>query len=983
MSFINFTNFSAPKERMILKKDLLEALIKYETKSKTKAQGLIKDLDEEVSFGTAISLFSNKLAGVAAINIIESGIPAEELEDETEDVTPEVVDADGENYAKADSRAEDSEEEVKDELVDGEDGSKEVADAVTESDLNDPVLMAFRAAKMNREKELAKPKRKPLYGKQRRKAEDNLWQISQDLKDLYADRGQMLIDMEQEAEVEGGPIADEYGDRLNKIEDQIQKLISKRNKLEMALVEGYSVKESINEKIKVTKDKFPYIEFKEDGKKYEVEFDQGDIIDDHGNEGKDWYYVGVDQNGDEWEIDVYTDFRDEPEDWFYDTIKRVDESVVTESDIKFKPGDEIEYKQLFGMGSKQDWTTLTGVVAKVKNKKKTPFGRPNPYQELVLKNGAVVSPYNNHKDIKLVESVVSEAKYDKKKLLKAIENSDDAMILVKGKEYIIYNPDNGNDDNAAMWGDKTIMALDQDGEEHEFKYSDIERFSESVVTEAKSWGTYGTPEAKTVTKALDKALAKFESSLEKAHAEYKATVKQFTTGDKKETGNKSGFNDTEGRDNVAFYTEKAIENALGMSKWAGALEYKVGWMYESTKLTWDSLLERINKKSVNEGWWVMDKNKPEARRLMKDLDKGFDKLEKTVEKAYNEWVELVKSYTTGKDAEEGKLAGFDKHQGKDEVKGLTTSMLIRIFGLNPRTGNYSANWMFENLNDFEAVEEGRSINKIKKEFDQVVSAMASKVASWKECKSKGDSEGEASCLAELKELTARKKALMSELDGAVGLKDINAELAENKLKGAKLVIIEGVMSDIHQMIGNHKSFSSFEKEFFKEYGHKKAMKRTPEFLEWLEALYNDFDYVTDESVGESSKTIEPLHIEENPEGYASRNFLVSDDLKDENDPTPSETGDEVDVMGESQINDEENNPNPEGYPSPSGDSQDVPNENEVHCEKCSHSWDVKEGGEDMSLCHQCGWDSMAQKYDLVRLAAWKEDVIKNVIGLQK
>lgn len=110
------------------------------------------------------------------------------------------------------------------------------------SDMNDPVLMAFRAAKMNREKQLAmaKPKRKPLYGKQREKAEDNLWQISQDLKDLYADRGQMLIDMEQEAETEGGPIADEYGDKLNKIEDQIQKLISKRNKLEMMLAENYN-----------------------------------------------------------------------------------------------------------------------------------------------------------------------------------------------------------------------------------------------------------------------------------------------------------------------------------------------------------------------------------------------------------------------------------------------------------------------------------------------------------------------------------------------------------------------------------------------------------------------------------------------------------------------------------------------------------------------------------------------------------------------
>jgi len=94
------------------------------------------------------------------------------------------------------------------------------------------------------------------------------------------------------------------------------------------------IEESVNEKIKVIKDKFPYIEFKEGGKKYEVEFDQGDIIDDHGNEGKDWYYVGVDQNGDEWEIDVYTDYRDEPEDWFHDTIKRADESVVTEKFVK-------------------------------------------------------------------------------------------------------------------------------------------------------------------------------------------------------------------------------------------------------------------------------------------------------------------------------------------------------------------------------------------------------------------------------------------------------------------------------------------------------------------------------------------------------------------------------------------------------------------------------------------------------------------------
>ena len=108
------------------------------------------------------------------------------------------------------------------------------------TNINDPILMAFRAAKMKREKELAKPKtkRKPLYGKQREMAEDKLWNISQDLKDLYSDRGQLLIDMEQEAEVEGGPIADRYGAELDRIESEIQKLIAQRNKLEMRLAEG-------------------------------------------------------------------------------------------------------------------------------------------------------------------------------------------------------------------------------------------------------------------------------------------------------------------------------------------------------------------------------------------------------------------------------------------------------------------------------------------------------------------------------------------------------------------------------------------------------------------------------------------------------------------------------------------------------------------------------------------------------------------------
>ena len=87
------------------------------------------------------------------------------------------------------------------------------------------------------------------------------------------------------------------------------------------------------------------------------------------------------------------------------------------------------------------------------------------------------------------ESVVNEAKFDKKKLMKAMKHDDGIIQLANGDEFIIYNPDNGNDENTAMWNDKVIFALDKDGEEHEVKYSDIVSYNESVVNEAVSKAT--------------------------------------------------------------------------------------------------------------------------------------------------------------------------------------------------------------------------------------------------------------------------------------------------------------------------------------------------------------------------------------------------------------------------------------------------------------------------------------------------------------
>ena len=97
------------------------------------------------------------------------------------------------------------------------------------------------------------------------------------------------------------------------------------------------------------------------------------------------------------------------------------------------------------------------------------------------------------------ESVVTEAKYNKKSLLKKLGKADDATIQTgNGKEYVIYNPDSNNDDNAAMWNDNSVFAVDQDGEEHEIDYKDIglvlveSNVNEAEVSSAEDFREYAT-----------------------------------------------------------------------------------------------------------------------------------------------------------------------------------------------------------------------------------------------------------------------------------------------------------------------------------------------------------------------------------------------------------------------------------------------------------------------------------------------------------
>jgi hypothetical protein len=87
-----------------------------------------------------------------------------------------------------------------------------------EADLNDPVAMKMRAAKMKADK-LAKM-RAANAGDD---GNDKFFDAAK-LRALKKKRAQIMRDMEQEAEMEGGPIADKYGDMLNKIDKAIAML---------------------------------------------------------------------------------------------------------------------------------------------------------------------------------------------------------------------------------------------------------------------------------------------------------------------------------------------------------------------------------------------------------------------------------------------------------------------------------------------------------------------------------------------------------------------------------------------------------------------------------------------------------------------------------------------------------------------------------------------------------------------------------------
>lgn len=131
-------------------------------------------------------------------------------------------------------------------------------DSIMEVDFNDPIAMKLRAAKME------KPQPAPIKQKP---AIDN----SAKIKALEKERERIMFDMEQEAEPEGGPIADRYGVMLNRIDNAINKLRGSNQEKDVDISQAEierrarMIKENTSEVTKHVGDK--YINYPEKGGK--------------------------------------------------------------------------------------------------------------------------------------------------------------------------------------------------------------------------------------------------------------------------------------------------------------------------------------------------------------------------------------------------------------------------------------------------------------------------------------------------------------------------------------------------------------------------------------------------------------------------------------------------------------------------------------------------------------------------------------------
>ena len=208
------------------------------------------------------------------------------------------------------------------------------------------------------------------------------------------------------------------------------------------------------------------VTIKESKEAAEAESILNDLLDERGGDMEELHGMSMEDALDT--VEAYGHSGSKAKKIAHELFSLCNESAVTEAE-KIEVGTFVRYKK------DKDFTG--GKILSIKGSNVEIHNWDGSTTELPLKDLEYVKSWN--------ESVVTEAKFDKKKLMKAVTGDDGIISTGDGKEYIIYKYGNGNDDNDAMWNDKSIIALDQDGEEYEIEYSDIVRYDESKVNEAE------------------------------------------------------------------------------------------------------------------------------------------------------------------------------------------------------------------------------------------------------------------------------------------------------------------------------------------------------------------------------------------------------------------------------------------------------------------------------------------------------------------
>ena len=94
----------------------------------------------------------------------------------------------------------------------------------------------------------------------------------------------------------------------------------------------------------------------------------------------------------------------------------------------------------------------------------------NPQDGKAAPFGSGYKPTKKMKNEKTIKEAMT-----KDRLLAMMKGKDDIMVrLYDGTYYIVYSPYSDNDDNASMWGDDSVIGINRDGDEREFRYDDID-----------------------------------------------------------------------------------------------------------------------------------------------------------------------------------------------------------------------------------------------------------------------------------------------------------------------------------------------------------------------------------------------------------------------------------------------------------------------------------------------------------------------------